>query len=296
MQPNQSKTPTGLKALFWLFIGLGTILICNGTNLAFQSIRCIDLPTTEGTIRSSHVGWQRSNRGGTTHSAEVSYDYSVAGSRYTGTKVAIGAMSASSARAHSVVDHYPTGAKVPVHYSPNDPAASVLETGIHGGTGICFGVGSIFALVGIMFLQLMKWQPDSNQTAPANERTDDTRIRAPQILMAVIIFLFGASPIIMAQTDPNHAIIMYSFGGVFCVVGLYVLTYRPGEIRLQRFFSIAISVLMLGVFNWIVFGSGDVDLFSGVIVGVLDFMFLAVAVRWLVNRLKKNPRGRRPQN
>lgn len=269
------------------------VVIGVGVNLAFQSILCTSWPTTEGIIRTAQMGRHRGNKGGTTYSADVSYNYSVGGSRYTGTKVAFGMMSSSSGYAQGVLNRYPVGANVPVHYSPDNPATAVLETGIHGGTWICFGVGSIFALVGVMLLQLMKPQSDANanQTAPATERTEGTRINAPQILMAVIIFLFGAFPIILAQTNPDNAVIMYLVGGIFCLVGLYILTYRPGEITLQRFFSVAISLLMLGVFNWIVFGSGNVDLFSGVIVGVLDFMFLAVAAGWMFKRMKVRARG-----
>jgi len=237
------------------------------------------------------MGRHRGSKGGTTYSADVSYDYSVWGSHYTGTKVAFGMMSSSAHYAQSYLNHYPVGAKVPVHYSPNDPQAAVLETGIHGGTWICFGVGSVFSLFGVMMLQLMKRQPEANQAAPAPARTGGTRIGAPQILMGIIIFLFGAFPIIGAQTNPGNAIIMYAIGGVFCLCGLYILTYRPGQITLQRFFSAAISLFMLGVFNWIVFGSGHVDLFSGVIVSLLDFMFLAVAVRWFFKRIKVKARG-----
>src|SRR6478609_9020963 len=103
MQPNQAKTPIGLKAFLWLFIVVGIGILCVGATLAYQSIRCINWPTTEGTIGSSHVSRHRSNKGGTTYSADVSYDYSVAGYHYAGTKVAIGAMTSSSTWAHSVV-------------------------------------------------------------------------------------------------------------------------------------------------------------------------------------------------
>ncbi len=290
MQRNQPNK-TGVRVFVWFFIVLGVVIIGAGINLAFQSIRCKDWPTTQGIIRTAEMGRHRGNKGGTTYSANVSYDYSVGGSRYTGKKVAFGMMSASSSYARGILERYPIGAKVPVYYSPDNPETAVLETGVHGGTWICFGVGSVFVLVGVMFLQLMKPQSDANQTAPAPGRTDGTRIRAPQILMAVIIFLFGAFPIIGAQTNPSNPIVMYSFGGVFCVVGLYVLTYRPGQVRVQRFFSVAISVVMLGVFTWLTYGSGEVDLFSRVIVGVLDFIFLAVAARWLFKRMKVRARG-----
>jgi hypothetical protein len=288
--PPTKPIPTGLKLFLWFFIGIGVLAICFGINLAFQSIRCGSWPTAEGTIRTSAMGRHRGNKGGTTYSADVSYDYAVLGSHYTGTKVAFGMMSASSGYARGVLDRYPVGAKIPVHYSLSNPETAVLETGMQGGTWICFGVGTIFALFGIMFLQLAKRQPEVNRTAPAGG-TDRTRINAPQILFGVILVLFGIFPILTAHTSGSNAIIMYVVGGVFCFVGLHIMTYRPETVRLSRFFSVAISLMMLGIFNWIAFDlgrvNGRVDMFAGVIVGFLDLMFLLVAAGWLFKCFKR---------
>ena len=68
------------------------------------------------------------------YSAAVTYEYRVVGEKYTGNKIAFGAMSSSASYAHGVLDRYPVGKQVVVHYSPEHPAEAVLETGIHGGT------------------------------------------------------------------------------------------------------------------------------------------------------------------
>jgi hypothetical protein len=278
------------KWFLWVFIAIGIAMLGVGLNLVFQSLRCKSWPTTQGTIQSAEIGQHRGSKGGTSYSADVSYGYSVRQTHYTGTKIAFGMMSASASYARGVLNRYPVGAKVPVYYSPNDPGTAVLEPGIHGGVWICFGVGSVFVLFGIMFLLLMKQQRNARQIPSAAE-TNSQRLNAPQILMAIIIFIFGAFPIIMARNRPDNAIVMYSFGGLFCLAGLYILTYRPGQIRLQQFFSVTISVLMLAVFNWLAFGSGHADLFLGLIMGVLDLMFLAVAVAWLFKQMKVKAPG-----
>jgi hypothetical protein len=280
-----------VKVFCSLFIGIGALLFCFGVNLAFQSIRCGSWPTADGTIRTSTMGRHRGNKGGTTYSADVSYDYSAGGARYTGTKVAFGMMSASSDYAQSFLNRYPVGAKVPVYYSPSDPATAVLETGIHGGTWMFFGASAIVALFGIMFLQVSRRQADANQTGSTAGR-GGTRISAPPILMGVIFVLFGIFPIVMARTSGNKSIVMYMAGGLFCLVGLYIMTYRPENIRLARFFSGAISLLLLAIFHWLAFvGLGGVDTFIAVILAVIDLIFLAVVVRWLFKRMKVKARG-----
>ena len=109
---------------------------------------------TDGIIQSAEMKSHEGSKGGTTYSADVTYTYQVAGASYTGDKVSIGQMSSSSEYAQGILNRYPVGKKVSVHYSPGDPSDAVLETGIHGGTWICLGVGTAFALFGIMFLQI----------------------------------------------------------------------------------------------------------------------------------------------
>jgi hypothetical protein len=287
--PSTQSNKASAKIFLWLFIGIGAVVICFGMNLAFQSIRCGSWPTTEGIIRTSSMGRHRGNKGGTTYSADVSYDYSVWGSRYTGTKVAFGMMSASSSYARGVLDHYPVGAKVPVHYSPSDPETAVLETGIHGGTWICFGVGSVFALFGIMFLQLMKRANADQASLEADTR--QIKVDRPPKLMGIIAILFGIMATFMGRSD-RKASIGYAIGAMFCMVGLYVITYRPGQNRLARFFGAAISLFMLGIFHWVAFGGlGRVEPVFAVIVSLIDLIISVVAFRWFFKRIKVKARG-----
>lgn len=289
--PSTKSKITGLKVFLWFFIGIGFVAISVGANLAFQSFRCKSWPTSQGIIRSAKMGRHRSNKGGTTYSADVSYDYSVGGSRYTGTKVAFGTMSASASYAQNILNHYPVGGKVPVYYSPGDPQTAVLERGIHGGTWVCFGVGSAFALFGIAFLQFLKRVPAADQPAP-RPVDDGKRIHTPQILAGAIVILFGISPMLIARTSASGPIILYVVGAIFCLAGLHIMTYRPGDNSLARFFSIAISLLMMGVFHWLTFGGmGEVDTFFAIILGVVDVIILAVAIGWLFKRMKVKARG-----
>ena len=146
----------GAQLFCSLFIVIGLVAVGIGIWTLAKSLRSEHWPVTDGTIQSAEMKSHSGSKGGTTYSAEVTYTYQVAGTSYTGDKVSIGQMSSSSAYAQGILNRYPVGKKVSVHYSPGDPAEAVLETGIHGGTWICFGVGTAFTLFGILFLQVSR--------------------------------------------------------------------------------------------------------------------------------------------
>ncbi|MDB6057710.1 MAG: hypothetical protein JWO95_1554 [Verrucomicrobiales bacterium] len=290
MQSKASKK-NAPKWFPWLFIIIGVVIIGVGANLVFQSVRCRSWPTTVGTIRTARMGQHSSNKGGNTYSADISYGYSVGDTRYLGTKVAFGMMSASSSYAGGVLKRYPVGAEVPVYYSPNNPGTAVLEPGIHGGAWICFGVGGVFALFGIMFLQMQTRQTNANEAGVA-DATDLTRMNAPPKLMGVIAIIFGFFPIFAGRTSGNNAIIGYAAGGMFCLVGGFILTYRPGQNRWTRFLGSTISIVMLGIFHWVAFGGlGKIEPVAAVIVSGVDLVILLVTGRWLFNCTKVKARG-----
>ena len=124
--------------------------------MTIKSIRAEHWPVTDGIVQTAAMNSNTDNHGHRTYSADVTYSYQVAGTNYTGDKVSTGEMSSSVAYAQGILDRYPVGKTVIVHYSPDDPSDAVLETGIHGGTWICLGVGTVFVLVGILSLKLIR--------------------------------------------------------------------------------------------------------------------------------------------
>jgi len=146
----------GTQLFCSLFVVIGLVAVGIGIWTLVKSIRSEHWPVTDGIIQSAEMKSHEGSKGGVTYSADVTYTYQVAGESYTGDKVSIGQMSSSSEYARGILDRYPVGKKVSVHYPPGDPADAVLETGIHGGTWICLGVGTMFTLFGIMFLQIQR--------------------------------------------------------------------------------------------------------------------------------------------
>lgn len=220
--------PRSAQIFCWLFVVIGLGIVGCGAWTLIKSFRTNDWPVTNGVIQSAH---QQSHSGkeGTTYSAAVTYTYQVADVSYTGNKIAIGQMSSSSDYAQGILNRYPVGKKIPVHYSPINPAEAVLETGVHGGTWICFIIGTVFALFGAMFLQLrraatkaqMRGAPQASSVTMSPDGT--ISVDKPPLLMGVIFLIAGVS---MCFAPPSNGVphwVIYAIGGVFAWIGVYII-------------------------------------------------------------------------
>jgi hypothetical protein len=210
----------GTQLFCSLFIVIGLLAVGIGIWTLAKSIRSEHWPVTDGIVQSAEMKSHEGSKGRTTYSAEVTYTFQVAGTSYTGDKVSIGQMSSSAEYAQGILNHYPTGKKVSVHYSPGDPSDAVLETGIHGGTWICLGVGTAFTLFGIMFLQIsraaaraqMPGAPESSsvEVLPGGRVT----MSKPPVLMCVIFLLAGIG-LSFVPPDPGKP------NWLMCAVGAF---------------------------------------------------------------------------
>jgi hypothetical protein len=137
-----------------VFIVGGLIALGFGVWNLVWTFRSADWPATEGVIQTASLETRSNDNSHVTHAAKISYTYEVAGTNYTGTRVAFGEMSASATYAQGILNRFPVGKKVPVYFFPNDPQLALLETGVHGGTWICFGVGTVFELASWMMVTI----------------------------------------------------------------------------------------------------------------------------------------------
>lgn len=89
-----------------------------GVNM-YRQTQAKGFPMVQGSILTSEVE-SSSSRDGTTYRAEVSFQYEVDGISHTSDTYRFGAMGTSSeSAANSVVEQYPSGKVVDVHYNPN---------------------------------------------------------------------------------------------------------------------------------------------------------------------------------
>ncbi|SFD17894.1 Protein of unknown function [Bosea sp. CRIB-10] len=88
-------------------------------------------PITPGEVVSSTVEQRRSTENGkarTTYLPVVEFAYTVEGNRLHSRQVKLGLeVSGSESLAQGIVDRYPAGAAVEVHYDPQDPSNAALE-------------------------------------------------------------------------------------------------------------------------------------------------------------------------
>ena len=252
----------GAQLFCSLFIVVGMVIAGVGVWIFTKSLRVEHWPVTDGIVQSAEMKSHAGNHGGTTYSAEVTYTYRVAGANFTGDKVAIGQMSASTSYAQGILNRYPVGKKVSVHYAPGDPADAVLETGLHGGIWICLAVGTTFTLFGIMFLQIARAAaraqlpgapPPSVTVQPDGSVTMDK----PPVLMGVIFLLAGIG---IALVPPEHGKpfwLRYAVGAVFFCGGVMLLLYRLENKIYGKIASFVFLVPFLFIFHWIAFGAGE---------------------------------------
>jgi uncharacterized protein (TIGR03435 family) len=296
----------GTRLFCLLFVVIGLVAVSVGVSMMIKSLRTEHWPVTDGVIQSAEMKSHSGSKGGTTYSAEVTYTYQVAGTGYTGDKVSIGQMSSSSEYARGILNRYPIGKKVSVHYQPGDPSEAVLETGIHGGTWICLGVGTAFTLFGIMFLQISrataKAQMPGAPQSPSVKVLPDGRVtmNKPPVLMGVIFILMGS---FIPFGDPAKGVPHWMLdvaGGIFIAAGIAMLLVRlQNKIYAKTFGALAV-LLLLAAFNWVSFGPGErigtvttpfgthtgVNVKTGfaVITSFFDLIMLAFVINWLLKR------------
>jgi len=89
-------------------------------------------PTAAGTVTASAL--ERSPDNKRRYRAAVQYSYRVGGKDYRASRVFWGGNEGREKHMASVVETYPAGAKVRVHYDPGDPAEAVLDPVQHTGS------------------------------------------------------------------------------------------------------------------------------------------------------------------
>ena len=296
----------GTQLFCWLFIVIGLVAVGIGVWLLAKSFRAEHWPVTDGVIQSAEMKSHSGNDNSTTYSAEVTYSYQVAGANYTACKVAIGQMSASAGYAQGILNRYPVGKKVSVHYSPGDPSDAVLETGIHGGMWICLGVGTAFTLFGVMFLQIQRTamrtqMPGAPQSSAVTVEPDGSmRMDKPPVLMGVIFLLAGIGLCFVPPDPGKPGWLMFAVGGLFASGGLLALLCRLENKVYSKIVMFVFLSAFLAIFHWVSFGAGErngtvsTPFFVSHLVSVrtpfaiftilLDVFIVAGCIHWLLKR------------
>ena len=161
MKPTQHLPPVPrfiavrvVPAFVILASALFTYMGVQNTRLAAESR---DWPSVEGEIVGSDVVEERTqsqSRAGDdrrVYRSAIRYRYRVDGADYEGDRVSLGEYATENrADAEAVTRRYPPGRRVPVHYRPGEPDASLLEPGSGGLPWLYTAIGSVFLLAGLV--------------------------------------------------------------------------------------------------------------------------------------------------
>jgi hypothetical protein len=129
--PNNSRSNQSNTGLVFTLVGwfCGTILLAQ----TFAAIESAGWETTTGTVTSSWVHETFDIQSGTTQIPVVGYEYVVNGTMYSSGKLSFRPRTTILSwigGAEPIVNRYPVGRTVPVHYDPTAPMNAVLEAGV----------------------------------------------------------------------------------------------------------------------------------------------------------------------
>jgi hypothetical protein len=147
-------------------IAIGAVFCVIGAGLGFGGVSAIRKarkrsawPTVAGTLLSSEVVEHRrsvsgkhGSRKSVSYEPIVKYSYSVEGKNYSGKRIAADTVTMISKRAaEKRIGRFSSATEILVHYDPEDPKQSVLDTEAVG-LGMLFGIGGVLIALGVFTL------------------------------------------------------------------------------------------------------------------------------------------------
>lgn len=127
-----------------VFVFIGIFTISSGVSAIFQGYHAQSWPTTTGIIVKT--SWLNGGGGnGSTPCNFATYEYEVQGQKLIGDRIIFGKFCFTSNTAP-----YAVGQSVSVHYDPDSPSSSVLNSGIQGRYWFSIFGGVAFLLFGLI--------------------------------------------------------------------------------------------------------------------------------------------------
>jgi hypothetical protein len=137
-----------------VFFGLGALFLFLTLRARQKAKTSQGWPVAQGKVLAvdiqEHSSYDEDDHStSATYEPVVQYQYSAGGREYTNKRIAFGANSFDRSTAQKKAGQYAAGMAVSVHYNPNKPEESVLETSA-GGSTVFMVVGIVFAVIGLM--------------------------------------------------------------------------------------------------------------------------------------------------
>jgi hypothetical protein len=161
------------RILFNPFILVGACILYFGVSNLYQAIESTMWPIADGTILKSEVAFLPSNDDGS-FCDDILYQFKVAGKLHRGNVVAVGKYCGGDpSYAQGIVNRFPKGKNVKVHYRTSDPDTCLLEPGLHGQTWcvpfiglVCFAGGILMTVFLPRFATPLKMRLEQSRRPP----------------------------------------------------------------------------------------------------------------------------------
>lgn len=129
------------------FVLLGAFFVVFGFHLRRMNAKALSWPSVEGTVTRSAVVADARGEG---VSAEIRYSYMVDGATFCSGQFSFGVRQNSPEGEQGLVDAYPVGRRVVVHYDPGNPSLAVIEKQASAGWAVLVMVGWAFVGLGLL--------------------------------------------------------------------------------------------------------------------------------------------------
>lgn len=153
------KRFVAVRIVPWFILFLGAFGVYVGVEDILRAAATTQWPSVDGTVvRSGVASPDQASSGGTTkYRAEVIYEYTVDGTGLTGRRISAADFATNDrSMIQAILDRYPVGRIVTVHYQPDDPREAVLEPGLRALSFLIPAIGLATALIGfglVLFAQ-----------------------------------------------------------------------------------------------------------------------------------------------
>jgi uncharacterized protein DUF3592 len=111
-------------------------------------------PTVEGTVTESSIKESAPSATKRSYKPRVKYAYTVEDEKFSGDRIGMHDVGyGTRLLAEDVLLHYQTGAKIQVHYDPDDPANALLEPGNSWRAYLFLIIPPVMLLLGVLALR-----------------------------------------------------------------------------------------------------------------------------------------------
>lgn len=147
----------------WIFFGIGALSFLVGAGLFAladharrKGARSRTWPWTHALVLESRIEESTNSRGEEMCAPAIRYRYRAGGKDHESDRIEWGGKAATSDRAwaQDYVTRFPEGARVKVHYDPDDPGEAVLDPEGMGAANVARFASLVFLTVGVLFMAI----------------------------------------------------------------------------------------------------------------------------------------------